>query len=241
MMFMLGLVLFGTTVLLPQYVQTVMGYTAEQAGLVLSPGALVVIVMLPIVGRLIARVDARWLVGFGFLITALALFHMTTIYPGIDFRTAVLYRVYVSFGLAFLFVPINTASYVGVPAAKNNEVSAMINLARNLGGSVGISLATTLIARRSQLHQSRLVEHVTRFDPAVRASVARIAGRMVAEGAAASTATRRALAVIYGLVIQRATTLAFIDTIWFLGFLSACMLPLVLLMRRTRGGAALAH
>src|SRR5205807_328745 len=101
----------GSTVLLPQYLQTVMGYTAQRAGEVLSPGGLVVIALLPLVGRLMKRLDARWLVAFGFASTAAALYHMTEIHPGISFRTAVGMRMFQSVGLAFLFVPITTLAY----------------------------------------------------------------------------------------------------------------------------------
>ncbi|HET7824177.1 MAG TPA: DHA2 family efflux MFS transporter permease subunit [Anaeromyxobacter sp.] len=135
LMVVLGMALYGSTVLLPQYVQVWMGWTAEQAGKALSPGALVVIALLPLVGRLVSKVDTRWLIAFGCSVLAASLFHMAhTLSPGIDFRTAVLLRAYQSIGLAFLFIPINTVAYVGVPPEKNNAVSGIINLSRNLGG-----------------------------------------------------------------------------------------------------------
>src|SRR5437762_7662621 len=161
MMLVLGMALYGTTVLLPQYVQVWMGWSAQDAGMVLSPGGFVVILLLPLVGRLISKVDARYLIAFGFLVVSLSLFHMAhTIYPGMDFRTAVLIRCYQASGIAFLFVPINTLTYAGVPPQKNNQVSGIVNLARNMGGDIGIAFITTLIARRSQFHQARLAEHV---------------------------------------------------------------------------------
>ncbi len=159
LMFALGAVLFGTTVLIPEYLQTVMGYTAENAGMVLSPGGITVMICMPIVGQLVSRVDARLLIGFGFVVLTIALIHMSSIYPGIDFQTAVLYRIYQSVGLAFLFVPINTISFVNIPPSQGNQVSAMINLFRNLGGSVGISALSTLLARRAQVHQTYLAAH----------------------------------------------------------------------------------
>src|SRR5262249_1586558 len=124
MMFVLGFILYGTTVLLPLFLQTLLGYTAVRAGETLSPGGIVVILLLPFVGKLLGKVDARWLVAFGFAATAGAMFHMTGMSLDIDFRTAMLYRIYQSIGLAFLFVPINTIAYVGVPRRKNNQVSA---------------------------------------------------------------------------------------------------------------------
>jgi DHA2 family multidrug resistance protein len=240
-MLMLGVVLFGSIVLLPQYLQVVMGYSALDAGEVLSPGALVVIALLPLVGRLVTRFDARWLIAFGFAVTAASMWHMTNIHPAISFRTAVGYRIYQSIGLAFLFVPINTLAYVGVPPQKNNAVSALINLARNLGGGVGISLAQTLLARRSQLHQTRLVEHVTASSAPLHRLLGGLARAIEHRGALGVDATRRAFGVVYGLVLQQAVTLAFIDVMWLLGVASACLVPLVALMRRSRGGAAMAH
>ncbi len=240
MMLVLGLVLFGTTVLLPQYVQTLLGYTAQEAGMVLSPGGLVVITLLPLVGRLLGKVDPRWLIGFGFLVTALALHHMTALYLGIAFSTAVAMRCYQSVGFAFLFVPINTVSYVGVPREKNNQVSAMINLARNLGGSIGISLATTMLARRAQHHQAQLVAHTTNYDAAFRAGLAQLTARLHERGLPATTAARQALARIYGAVQAQATALAYIDTLQLLAIVAMVMIPLTLLLQKPKPGAPIA-
>jgi DHA2 family multidrug resistance protein len=216
MMFVLGFVLFGTTVLLPQFLQTLMGYSATQAGETLSPGGLVVILLLPLVGQLLGKIDARWLIAFGFVCTALAMHHMTNLSLEIDFHTAMMYRIYQSIGLAFLFVPINTIAYVGVPPEKNNQVSALLNVARNLGGSIGISLAITTIFRRAQFHQTRLVEHVTQLPQ------------------------RGPLAQLYAGVQRQAATLGYIDVMWLMAVIAACMLPLVLLMRKSQG-ARMAH
>ncbi len=241
MMLMLGAVLFGSTVLLPQYLQIVMGYTAQQAGMVLSPGGLLVIGLLPLVGRLLGKMDGRWLIAFGFLSSAAALWHMTGIYPGIAFSTAVKYRLFQSFGLAFLFIPITTLSYVGIPPDKNNQVSALTNLARNVGGAVGISLAQTLLARRAQFHQSRLVEHVTPYSPSLRRALGGLGQLLVHRGTAGGIATRRAFATVYGAVLQQASTLAFIDTLWVLAIACLCMTPLALAMKKPKPGMAMMH
>jgi len=233
MMLVLGCVLFGSTVLLPQYLQVVMGYSAEDAGKVLSPGGLVVILFLPLVGRLLGKVDGRWLIAFGFATSGAALYHMTNIYPGISFGTAVMYRIYQSVGLAFLFIPITTASYTGIPHEKNNQVSALTNLARNVGGGLGISVAQTILARRQQMHQTNLVSHVTAYSPIVR--------RMVAGLTHIVHEPKRAYAILYGMVIQQSTTMAFIDTIWLLAIGCAILTPLAFLMRPTKPGAAMMH
>jgi DHA2 family multidrug resistance protein len=240
MMFVLGMVLFGSTVLLPLFLQTLVGYTAEQAGKTLSPGGFVVILCLPIVGKLLGKVSPRWLIAFGFLCTALALFHMTNIYLGIDFPTAVKFRIYQAVGLAFLFIPISTMAYAGVPPHKNNQVAAITNLARNVGGSVGISLVTTLIVRRAQHHQLQLAAHTSSFDPAFRQAVEQLSATLVTRGLSPAEAARAAHGRVYGEMVRQATALAYGDTLWLLGVMAACMLPLVFLLRggRTAGGAA---
>ena len=237
MMFLLGMVLYATTVLLPVFVQVLLGYTAERAGMLLSPGGLVVILLLPLVGRLLGKIDARWLIAFGFIATGASLFHMTALTLHIDFATLVYYRMYQSVGLAFLFVPINTVSYVGIAPEKNNHVSAMINMARNIGGSIGIAFGTTLIARRTQLHQSRLVDYATRYRGAFRGALDHLSALLGARGISPPDAPHRALALLYGQIGQQSAVLAYIDVIWLLGVIALAALPLVFLLRRSKPGA----
>ena len=151
MMFALGFTLYATTVLLPQLLQSLMGYTAELSGFAMSTGGLATVMCMPIVGILISRVDGRYLIMFGFTAMALALYHMTGLNLQMSFGHASLLRFYQSLGLAFMFVPINTLAYVGIPPDKNNDVSGLTNLARNIGGSCGTSFFTTMLARRSQV------------------------------------------------------------------------------------------
>ncbi len=159
MMFMVGFVLYGSTTLLPLMVQTLFGYTATNAGWVLTPGGLVIMVMMPITGVLVGRIQARWLLGIGFVGQALALLHMSHFELGTDYKTFVMARIFQSMSLAFLFIPINVAAYIGVPPEKNNDVSSAVNLMRNLGGSFGIAIAATIESRRLQFHRSVLTEH----------------------------------------------------------------------------------
>jgi DHA2 family multidrug resistance protein len=157
MMFVLGVTLFGTTVLLPQYLQVLLGYSAQDAGMALSPGGFLIMCMMPFIGILVSRVDARMLIGIGFTILSISMFFMSAhLFTGMDFRTAVEMRAFQSVALAFLFVPINTLVYADVPGEKSNAVSGIVNLSRNMGGDVGIAAVTTLIARRSQTHQAYL-------------------------------------------------------------------------------------
>src|SRR3989442_9119165 len=198
MMMVLGMALYGSTVLLPLYLQVWMGYSAQDAGMALSPGGFVVILLLPIVGKLLGKVDARYLIAFGFLVTSAALLHMAhTLYPGIDFRTAVLMRIFQTSGIAFLFVPINSVVYNGVPPQKNNQVSGIVNLSRNMGGDIGIALVTTLIARRSQFHQARMVEHVVPSSD-LSARLSAMAHHLQQPGAGAAQATNEGYGRLYG-------------------------------------------
>jgi DHA2 family multidrug resistance protein len=235
MMFTLGIVLFGTTVLLPQYVQELMGYTAQQAGMVLTPGGFAMMVTMPIVGTLVSRVDGRWLIAIGFVITGVAMLHMTGIYPGVDFRTAMLYRIYQSIGLAFLFIPITTMSYAGMRQDQNNDISAVMNFARNIGGSLGISMVTTMLARRSQFHQTALMTRVTPFDATLHSQLTGLGHQLFRSGS--GNISHRALGIIYGRILQEASAQAYIDVIKLMGIATLCMLPLVVLMRKNELGA----
>jgi DHA2 family multidrug resistance protein len=147
MMLTLGVALYGSTVLLPQYMQLLMGYSAQQAGMALSPGGFVVIAFLPLVGTLVNRVDVRVLVGFGFAVLAISMLYMAKhLHADIDFRTAVKLRAFQSVGLAFLFVPINTLVFAGMPPQKSNAISGIVNLSRNMGGDIGIAVRGAAIA-----------------------------------------------------------------------------------------------
>jgi len=242
MMLTLGIALFGSTVLLPQYLQVWMGYSAQQAGEALSPGGLVVILLLPLVGRLVSRFDARWLIAFGFTVLGASLFHMTrTLYPGIDFGTAVSLRAFQSVGLAFLFVPINTIVYAGIPPQKNNAVSGIVNLSRNMGGDIGIAFVTTLIARRSQFHQARIAEGITAGTGSVAARLEAIARGLVHAGSTSADAARQAYGALYRQLVQQAQTLAYLDALYVLAWFSVAMVPLVLLTRRVTGGRMGGH
>ncbi|HYL60363.1 MAG TPA: DHA2 family efflux MFS transporter permease subunit, partial [Candidatus Acidoferrales bacterium] len=232
MMFVVGFVLYGSTILLPLYLQQLMGYTAELSGMVLSPGGLTVMVLMPLVGTLVSRVQARWLIAFGFGISAWALFYMTGINPGIDFRAAVIYRIAQSIGLAFLFVPITTIAYYGIPQNSNNQVSSIISLMRNIGGSIGIAIVTTVVARRSQIHQHDLVMHVTGYDHAFRDALGGLSATLVQKGASPADAVAQSYGRIYGYVHLQSAALAYIDTIWIQGIACLLMVPLVFLLKK---------
>jgi MFS transporter, DHA2 family, multidrug resistance protein len=235
LMFVLGFTLFGTTVLIPQFAQTIMGYTAEQAGLVISPGGVMVMLMMPLVGFLAGRVDPRYLVAFGFAMLSAALARMHTLDALSSYSYLAWLRVFQAAGLAFLFVPINMLSYTDIPREKNNDVSGLTNLARNIGGSVGTSFFVTELARRAQFHQDRLALHLTQLDMMFRQRVEAIANMLMHSGGRAASmgqATQMAQGSIYQQLITQSTVLAYLDVIAVLAVGSACMIPLVFFMKK---------
>jgi DHA2 family multidrug resistance protein len=246
LMFMLGFALLGTTLMLPLFMQTVLGYTAERSGLALMPGGFTIIVMLPLVGFLLSRYSPRWLMLFGLSVLSLSLFHMTTFDLGIDFRTVTMARVYQAVGLSFLFVPINTAAYSFLPREKNNAASGLMNLARNIGGSIGISFVTTMLARRAQFHQVRLVEKLNAANPQFQSVLHGVTSTFsnggAGPGSGGSSALQHAYAMMQANVIRQATMLAYIDNFWLLGAVILCLVPCVFLIKRSKpGGGMVVH
>lgn len=238
MMFLLGMVLFGTTVLIPQFLQILMGYTAQQSGLALSAGGIVLVIMMPVVGQLITRVDPRWMIAFGFASTAIALFHMTTINTQIDFRTATLYRVYQTIGLPFLFIPISTLAYQGVPRNKSNQVAGMNNFMRNLGGSIGISLLGTFLQRFAQNHQVMLSAHMTSGDPQFVQQVAGLTQTFTSQGVPPNEASAKAYSMLGQMLTGQATQLAYVDIIFISAVVFMCLAPVAFVMKRPPKNAA---
>ena len=240
LMFMLGFALLGSTLLLPLFLQTLMGYTAELSGMALSPGGFAIMLFMPIVGWLLSRYDARYLLIFGLAVLSFSLFHMTNFNLGIDFRTAVWARVIQAVGLAFLFVPINTAAYSHLAREKNNAASGLMNLARNIGGSVGISFVTTMLDRRTQKHMSDLMGHLTGANAQFQATLRGLTQQFVSHGASLVDAQKQAYAMVQNNVQRQATMLAYLDNFHILGYVILAMIPTVFLMKRARSSGGLA-
>jgi DHA2 family multidrug resistance protein len=237
LMLTLGAVLFGSTVLIPQFVQVEMGYSAQQAGEVLSPGGFFILLLMPLVGFLVSRVDGRYLIAFGFVISAFALFHMTNLNLNLDYGTFMWWRVYQAAGLAFLFVPINTISYTGTAREDSNQVSGLVNLMRNMGGSIGISAVTTLIVRRQQVHQNYLARNTFQYNPHFQQLLTGVTARLQTRTGSVE-ATRQAYGRIYGLVQRQASVLAYIDVFWIMGTLCLLAMGLLFLAKKSKPGAA---
>ncbi|HSU18929.1 MAG TPA: DHA2 family efflux MFS transporter permease subunit, partial [Acidobacteriaceae bacterium] len=171
----LGMVLFGSTVLIPQFLQVLLGYTAERAGLVLSPAGLVMMVMMAVAGRLLGKGDPRLMVMLGYLATAAGLYNLTHLDLYVSYGTVTIWRMLQVVGLPFIFIPISTLNYVGVPREKNNQISSLSNFARNMGGSAGTALLTTYLARAAQIHQLNLASRLSAGSDAVMEQIRRFA------------------------------------------------------------------
>ena len=234
-MFVLGMVLYGTTVLIPQYLQLLMGYSAVLAGEALAGGGFIMMLTMPIAGTLVSKFDARRVMCAGFTITAVALFYMSThLVLGMDFTTAAMLRIYQTLGLAFIFIPSNTLSYVDIPIEKNNQVSSMINFVRNIGGSIGIALISTLIVRTTQIRQNYLSAHMQNGNPRFRGAINGLAATLHSQGLGPAEALRQAYGRMYALLQQQAAALAYKDVVSILALIVACLIPLAFLMRKPK-------
>ncbi len=237
-MFVLGVVLYGTTVLLPILVQSLMGYTAQLSGLVLSPGGLVTMFTMPLVGLLLTKYEARWLVVGGLLTLSVGMFELSRLNLYASFWTFVMIWAVSRAGLGLLFVPINVMAFFFVPRDKTNNATGLINVARNIGGSVGISLVTTLQTRRAQVHQNDMISHLTPQNPSYQNVLNHLSQALHTSGASAAGAMARAHGVIYGQLQRQASMLAFVDVFWLLGVTCAAITPLMLFMKKSQPGRA---
>jgi len=241
MMFVTMFVLLTTTQLLPQFVQQILLYNATKAGLLLMPGGLALMALMPLVGFLVRKVQPKYLIALGFLIAALAMHHLARFEPGASFKALALARALQAVGLAFLFVPIQTIAYANLPRAKSNNASALINLMRNLGGSVGISLGTTLLARRAQVHQDRLVAHLTPTALPFQTALHNLAARLHETGLDPVTALKHATAVLARNMQLQAAMLSYLDVFMVLMYGSLIAAALTTVLRKIKLGKGPAH
>jgi DHA2 family multidrug resistance protein len=244
MMFMVGAASFSTTVLMPQFLQSLMGYTAQSAGMVLSAAAIVLLIELPLVGQLTGRIQARYLIAFGWALLTVAMFVSTRRMDlEISFASATWLRIAQYVPIGFIFIPATMVAYLGLPQEKSNAVAGLINFVRNIGSSVGTSAVTTVLARRAQFHQDMLASHTGLGDPSFRESASALADRLGQSGA--GRPDTQALRRLYNTVLNQASTLSYIDAFWLLGVAAGIMFLLTFLLRKNnpRGPRAqvLAH
>ncbi|MBV8202683.1 MAG: DHA2 family efflux MFS transporter permease subunit [Acidobacteria bacterium] len=241
LMFGLGFALFGSTVLVPQFLQVLLGYSATESGKVLSPGGIAVMLILPITGALINRTGPRLLINAGLIIAGSALWLTSRINLQVDYWTITDYRMLVGIGIAFLFVPISTVAFSRLPLEKSNAASALFNLARNLGASFGIALVTNLVVRQSQVHTSQLVSHAAAGSTPYNQVIAGLTQRLIQSGSSAYEAGRQATAIIARTIAQQAAALAYLDAFRFVALACFVMLPLTLLIKKVPLGKGPAH
>ncbi|MGK6312299.1 DHA2 family efflux MFS transporter permease subunit [Neorhizobium sp. DT-125] len=230
-MLAIGAILIATTQFVPQVLQENYGYTATWAGLALSPGGLVTMVMMFVAGRLTSRIQPKYLIAIGAGIIAFSMYDMTRVNPDLNFGFFVWSRLYLGLGLPLIFIPIIAASYDGLRPDQIDQASALINAARNTGGSIGVSIASNVLADREQWHQSRLVEHIVPSDPTYVETIRNLQHFFAERGSTMAEAQNQAIGFIGEQVRMQASYLAYIDVFHVLAIISACAIPLALILR----------
>ncbi len=226
-MFFVFLNLFGSIVLLPIFLQMLMGYTSFYAGLVLGPGGIATMFAMPIVGKFIGKVNPKRFLVFGLCVCALSTYMMSQFNLTTDFWTFVWPRVFLGFGMGMTFIPLTTLTLSHIPKENMTEATSMYNLLRNLGGSVGIAMTTTLLSRRAQLHQTRLVEHLSPYDPSYTIAHDKLAAVLNSQGLPPAGAD----GMLYRELVRQSTTMAFTDAFLMICLLILSVIPLVFLMK----------
>jgi MFS transporter, DHA2 family, multidrug resistance protein len=237
-----GAILLATTQFLPQLVQQDFGYTATWAGLLLSPGGVVTMLMMFVVGRLAAKVQPKYLIVAGAVIIAISMYQMTNVYGDLGFWYMAQSRMLLGVGLPLIFVPIMAASYDGIPQSKTDQASALINAARNTGGSIGVSIVSNVLTHREQFHQSRLVESVLPSSVQYQDTFHRVTDYFVAQGNSLLQAQQQAIQWIGQQVQAQASFLAYMDAFWVLMLIALAAVPLALTLRKVKlGGPVPVH
>ena len=243
MMTVLGFVLYGSTVLIPIWLQTLMGYPSLQAGLAMLPRGLGSFLMMPIVGLLMSKVEPRKLLAAGVVLAAISLFQLAHLNLNAGYWDIFWPQLLQGFSMGLLFVPLTTITNDPIPRERMGNATSLFNVMRNIGASVGISSVTTIVARHSQTHTNFLVAHLNPYNPAAVQMLNAARAGFMAKGMDMATATRQAYGAIFGMVEAQAAMLSFSDGFRMLGGLFLLMMPLILLMKKPKGGgeAPMAH
>ncbi len=229
--------LFGSIVLLPIYLQTLMGYTATLAGMVLGPGGVATLVAMPIAGRLVTKMNPKVLLSSGIILSAYSTYLMSQFSLSADFQTVIWPRVVLGVGMGFLFIPLTTLTMSSIRKEDMGNATAIYNLLRNLGGSFGVAFVTTILARRAQFHQLHLGEHLTPFDTGLRYATQQFKGVLSLRGLEPSFTGQGSLATVYKGLLREASMLSFNDAFHLLSILMILIIPLALFMRKGRDAA----
>jgi len=236
MFFVFGVTLFGSTTLIPQILQSLYGYRAIDAGIVLAPGAVVISILAPVSAQLVQRklIQPRFLVLFSMILVAVAMWHYSTFNLDTDYRHYVLARSFQGFGYSFFFVPISIVAYSQLRPDQNNRASSITNFFRNWGGSFGIALITTVAERRDQLHQTNVGALITPTSQQLAAQTRALADYLVTKGYTSVDAAIGAQARVLGQLERQVQLLSFMDSFRALGYVTVVVVPLVLAIRHVR-------
>jgi len=233
-MFIVGFCLYGSIVMIPLFLQTLMGYNATMAGMVLAPGGLATLIAMPLVGALIQKYDGRWVVLAGLVLGAWSMFMMQGFTLDSSYWVFVLPRIVLGVGLGMIFVPLITITLSTIPKMEMGNATGINNLLRNIGGSVGIATATTLLSRMSQFYQTNLAAHVNPYDPVARSRWLELQQGAIAKGIDAVTAQKTALGIMYGTVQKQAAMLAYNYIFWIIGIAFLVVIPFLLLLKKPK-------
>jgi MFS transporter, DHA2 family, multidrug resistance protein len=238
-----GSILYATTQYMPQLVQELFGYTPTWAGLLMSPGGIVTMVMMGVTGLLASKVQPKYLIAAGAAITALSMYMLTSLTPDAGFWFFAKSRILLGLGLPFIFLPIMGASYDGLPADKTDQASALLNAARNTGGSIGVAIASNVLAHRAQFHQNMLAGNIVPSSVSYQDAMHNAAQYFAAQGNSLLKAQQMAFAWIGQQVQVQSALLAYIDVFWVLTLISLAAIPLALILRKVKlgDGMPMAH
>lgn len=234
----LGFVLYGSLVLLPIMLQTLLGYPSLQAGIAMAPRGMGSLIGMPVVGFLVGKIDPRKLVAVGLIVGALTLFWLGELNLNAGYWDIFWPQFCQGLGLAALFVPLTTISMDPIPRERMGNATSLFNLMRNLGGSIGIAVTGTLLARKSQANINVLGAHIDPYSATAQSTLEAIRQGFLAAGSDATTATQQAYRALFGIVQQHASMVSFVELFRLLGIIFLALLPLILLMKRPRGGPA---
>lgn len=229
--------LFGSIVLLPIYLQTLMGYNATLAGLVLGPGGVATLLAMPVAGRLVTRMNPRALLFLGIAISSYSTYLMSQFNLAADFQTIIWPRVVLGVGMGFLFIPLTTLTMSGIRKEEMGNASSIYNLLRNLGGSFGVAFVTTMLARRAQFHQTSLAAHATPFDSSHQIAAEQAGHFLLSRGMDPALSGKGGLGLLYQEMLRQSSMLSFNDAFHLLSVFLVCILPLVFLMQKGKSDA----
>ncbi|HEY3638436.1 MAG TPA: DHA2 family efflux MFS transporter permease subunit [Rhizomicrobium sp.] len=232
LMLVMGMVIFSSTQFIPQLLQEVMGYTATDAGMALTLGGVATFLVMPLAGILSNRADLRILIGGAFLLQGFALWHMSQLDAQMSFWDAAIARMYQAIGLPFLFVPITNIAYVGLKPEESNQASALLNVSRNLGGTIGIAAVQTMLQRREQVHQARFAETLNPLNPNYRFGIQRMTDALMAHGHSQIVSAQAAVALLYRRMLQQAAIVSYIEIFHILMIVVFCAVPFALFLRK---------